>query len=69
MKKFFYFFEYNFYKKEPILSNRMHFCCFDFSGCGISDGEYISLGIHESDDLEAVIKFLRNSGKVSDIGL
>ena len=47
----------------------MHFCCFDFSGCGISDGEYISLGIHESDDLEAVIKFLRNSGKVSDIGL
>ena len=47
----------------------MHFFSFDFSGCGLSDGEYISLGINESDDLEAVVNYLRNSGKVSEIGL
>ena len=28
---------------------------FDFAGCGMSDGEYISLGWHERDDLELVI--------------
>ena len=47
----------------------MHFCSFDFSGCGLSEGEFISLGIHESEDLEIIINFLRNSGKVSEIGL
>ena len=29
---------------------------FDFSGCGMSEGEYISLGWHERDDLELVIE-------------
>ena len=43
----------------------MHFCTFDFSGCGLSDGEYISLGVHESEDLKVVVEYLRNCGKVS----
>ena len=47
----------------------MHFCSFDFSGCGLSDGEYISLGIHESKDLETVVNHLRKSSKISEIGL
>ena len=29
---------------------------FDFAGCGMSEGEYISLGWHERDDLEIVIE-------------
>ena len=29
---------------------------FDFVGCGMSEGEYISLGWHERDDLELIIE-------------
>lgn len=43
--------------------------CFDFSGCGLSEGEYISLGWYERDDLAAVVETLRNSGTTSYIGL
>ena len=43
--------------------------CFDFAGCGKSDGEYISLGYHEKEDLNCVVEHLRKSGKVSLIGL
>jgi alpha/beta superfamily hydrolase len=32
---------------------------FDFTGSGRSDGEFITLGINESKDMEAVIKYLR----------
>ena len=32
---------------------------FDFSGCGLSEGEYVTLGYKESQDLETVIKNLR----------
>ena len=42
---------------------------FDFSGCGKSEGEYISLGLHESDDVECVINYLLKTNKVSTIGL
>ena len=42
---------------------------FDFAGCGRSEGEYISLGWYEQDDVECVVNFLRKSNKVSSIGL
>ena len=42
---------------------------FDFSGCGHSEGDYISLGWHEKDDLTRVIEHLRKTEKVSLIGL
>ena len=32
---------------------------FDFSGCGQSEGEYISLGYYEQDDVFCVIEYLR----------
>lgn len=35
----------------------------------MSEGEYISLGWHEIDDVEIVVKYLRNTGKISNIGL
>jgi hypothetical protein len=38
---------------------------FDFSGCGLSEGEYISLGYYEQEDVECVIEFLRKSVKFS----
>ena len=42
---------------------------FDFSGSGLSDGEYISLGWYEREDVKTVTEFLRNSGTVSTIAL
>jgi len=41
----------------------------DFSGSGKSDGDYVSLGAHEKDDLACVIRHLRDSGGVSKIAL
>lgn len=43
--------------------------CFDFSGCGLSEGEYISLGWYERDDVDVVVEWLRKSNKVSTIGI
>ena len=42
---------------------------FDFSGCGKSEGDYISLGWYEKEDLRIVVEYLRNSYKVSSIGI
>lgn len=42
---------------------------FDFAGCGLSEGEYISLGWYEKEDLNCVVNYLRECGKVSLIGL
>ncbi len=41
----------------------MNIClfAFDFSGCGKSEGDYISLGWYEKDDVECVIEYLRKS--------
>lgn len=43
--------------------------CLDFAGSGHSDGEYVSLGFYERDDLAVVIDHLRQSGTVGCIGL
>ncbi|CAE7405093.1 yqkD [Symbiodinium natans] len=42
---------------------------FDFAGSGQSDGEYVTLGYHEEDDLRVVIDYLVSTGQVSSIGL
>jgi len=42
---------------------------FDFSGSGISEGEYVTLGYFEKDDLTTIVDHLRNCGTVSRIGL
>lgn len=41
----------------------------DFSGSGLSDGEHVTLGWYEKDDLRAVVNHLRSDGNVSYIGL
>jgi alpha/beta superfamily hydrolase len=45
------------------------FCCFDFSGSGVSEGEYVSLGVFETEDTLCVIKYLKSLGYVNNIGL
>ena len=42
---------------------------FDFAGCGHSEGEYISLGWYEQQDVETIINFLRKTKKISTIGI
>ncbi|XP_021620780.1 uncharacterized protein LOC110621053 isoform X6 [Manihot esculenta] len=41
----------------------------DFSGSGLSDGEYVSLGWHERHDLKVVVSYLRSNQQISRIGL
>lgn len=43
--------------------------CFDCAGSGLSEGEFISLGWYERDDVDTVVEWLRNSNRVSTIGL
>jgi alpha/beta superfamily hydrolase len=52
-----------------LLSQNIQLFAFDFPGCGLSEGEFISLGYFEKEDLSIVVEYLRNSGKVSTIGL
>jgi len=54
---------------DLLLPQNISVFAFDFSGSGLSDGETISLGYYEQEDLMAVINFLRSSGLVSRIGL
>lgn len=42
---------------------------FDFSGSGRSQGDYISLGVHEKHDIAAVIKYLNTTFKIPYIVL
>lgn len=41
----------------------------DFSGSGPSDGDYVSLGWHEKEDLKCAVSFLRTNKQVSRIDL
>jgi pimeloyl-ACP methyl ester carboxylesterase len=41
----------------------------DFAGSGRSDGEYVSLGWYEKDDLSTAIEYLRSQKSISTIGL
>jgi alpha/beta superfamily hydrolase len=43
--------------------------CFDFSGCGKSEGDWVTLGYKEQLDLQTVINHLRSTFRVSVIGL
>jgi pimeloyl-ACP methyl ester carboxylesterase len=42
---------------------------FDFSGSGLSEGDYVSLGFYEKQDLVNVVDYLWKTEKVSRIGL
>lgn len=52
-----------------LLSSNITVFTFDFSGSGLSDGDYVSLGWNEKDDLRAAVSYLRSLKQVSCIGL
>jgi pimeloyl-ACP methyl ester carboxylesterase len=43
--------------------------CFDFSGSGMSDGDYISLGWYEKEDLQTVLEHLDSEPSIASIGI
>ncbi|CAH9086136.1 unnamed protein product [Cuscuta europaea] len=52
-----------------LLSSHITVFTLDFSGSGLSDGDYVSLGWHEKNDLKIVVTYLRSNPKISRIGL
>jgi alpha/beta superfamily hydrolase len=52
-----------------LLPSNITVFAYDFSGSGLSEGEYVSLGYYEKEDLKAVVEYLRLEGKTSKIGL
>lgn len=42
-------------------------CVFDFVGCGLSEGEYVSLGLKESKQTELVIEYLEKEYGFKDL--
>ena len=52
-----------------LLQANMTCFCFDFPGCGQSEGEFISLGWHERDDVNYIVNFLRENRNVSTVAL
>jgi dienelactone hydrolase len=54
---------------EYLLEYDVSVFSFDFSGSGQSEGEYVSLGYHEEQDLRIIIDYLRRSRLVDSIAL
>jgi len=54
---------------EKLLPMGLSVFSFDFAGCGMSEGESISLGYFEKDDIACVVSFLRKIPKMGKIGL
>ena len=55
--------------KNYLLKKNINVCTFDFEGSGYSEGEYISLGFHEKNQLKNVVDFIENYPGVGEIGL
>lgn len=43
---------------ELLLGSRLNICIFDFSGCGLSEGDIITYGVQEKDDIACVMDHL-----------
>jgi alpha-beta hydrolase superfamily lysophospholipase len=52
-----------------LLPSNINVFTFDFSGSGLSEGEFVTLGWNEKEDLKTVIEFIRNEEKATCIGL
>ena len=52
-----------------LLSRDITLFTFDFAGCGLTEGEYISLGYFERGDVDTAFKYLRGLGTVSSNGI
>ena len=47
----------------------VYFIVFHTIRCGLSEGEYVSLGHYEKDDADCIINWLKSNKKITDIGL
>ena len=54
---------------KELLKRDINLFVVDFPGCGLSEGEYISLGYHESHDLKILVDFIEKLPGVGYIGL
>lgn len=54
---------------DQLLPLGINLLCFDFSGCGNSEGQWVTLGHEEKDDLKSVIEYLYENKRVSVLGL
>ena len=52
-----------------LLKRNINLFIVDFAGCGLSEGEYISLGYHESHDVGIIINFIEKIQGVGRIGI
>ena len=52
-----------------LLNLNINLFVFDFPGCGLSEGEYISLGYHEKNDVKIIMDFVEKLPGVLNIGL
>ncbi|OMJ71722.1 hypothetical protein SteCoe_29985 [Stentor coeruleus] len=43
---------------DLVLKLGMSLFCFDFSGCGLSEGDFVSLGYFEKDDISTAVKYI-----------
>ncbi|TMW66266.1 hypothetical protein Poli38472_004031 [Pythium oligandrum] len=57
------------YLRHKVLSAGFSLFAFDLSGSGLSEGEFISFGYYEKDDLRTVLDYLFATGKASAVGL
>jgi len=46
---------------------RYDIIAFDFAGCGLSEGEYITLGYNEREDVSAIIKYVKTEFGIKNI--
>ena len=54
---------------KELLKRDINLFVVDFPGCGLSEGEFISLGYHESHDVKILVDFIENLPGVGRIGL
>jgi alpha-beta hydrolase superfamily lysophospholipase len=54
---------------EELLKRDINLFVVDLPGCGLSEGEYVSLGYHESHDVKILVDFIENLPGVGNIGL
>ena len=54
---------------QVLLNSNINLFVIDFPGCGLSEGEYISLGYHEKDDVKIIMDFIEKIPGVGNIGI
>ena len=51
------------------IKQNLALCTFDFSGCGNADGEYVTLGYYEQEDLRLVTEYIRTLDSINYLAI